>query len=71
MLSFMRGPRTCIGRHLANAEMAVLLAAMARWDLELFNTDEEDVRFKHDYHVLCPRLGSKGVRVRVKERWRQ
>ncbi|KAI2629785.1 cytochrome P450 [Hypoxylon sp. NC1633] len=60
MLSFMRGPRTCIGRHLANAEMAVLLATMARWDLELFETDEEDVRFKHDYHVMCPRLGSQG-----------
>lgn len=69
MLSFMRGPRICIGRHLANAEMAVLLAAMARWNLELFETDEEDVRFKHDYHVMCPRLGSQGVRVKVKGKW--
>ncbi|KAI8626899.1 cytochrome P450 [Xylariaceae sp. FL1651] len=62
MLSFMRGPRVCIGRHLANADMAALLAMMARWDLELLETDEEDVRFKHDYHVMCPKLGSKGVR---------
>ncbi|KAI1773034.1 cytochrome P450 [Hypoxylon cercidicola] len=69
MLSFMRGPRTCIGRHLANAEMAVLLATMARWNLELFETDEEDVKFKHDYHVMCPRLESQGVRVKVKGRW--
>ncbi|KAI1430777.1 cytochrome P450 [Xylaria sp. CBS 124048] len=65
LLSFMRGPRTCIGRHLANAEMAVLIAAMARWDLRLFETDETDVKFKHDYHVLRPSLESKGVRVRV------
>ncbi|KAJ8121942.1 hypothetical protein ONZ43_g1731 [Nemania bipapillata] len=69
MLSFVRGPRICIGRHLANAEIAVLLAVMARWDLELFETDEEDVKYKHDYHVMCPKLGSKGVRVKVKGRW--
>ncbi|KAJ8127373.1 hypothetical protein O1611_g6263 [Lasiodiplodia mahajangana] len=69
MLSFMRGPRVCIGRHLANAEIAVLLAVMARWDLELFETDEEDVQYKHDYHVMCPKLGSKGVRVKVKGKW--
>ncbi|KAJ3577087.1 hypothetical protein NPX13_g3484 [Xylaria arbuscula] len=67
MLSFMRGPRICIGRHLANAEIAVLLGVMARWDLELFETDEDDVTFKHDYHVMCPKLGSKGVRVRVRD----
>ncbi|KAI1126435.1 cytochrome P450 [Nemania abortiva] len=65
MLSFMRGPRICIGRHLANAEIAVLLAVMARWDLELFETDEEDITYKHDYHVMCPKLGSEGVRVKV------
>ncbi|GAW18576.1 hypothetical protein ANO14919_080540 [Xylariales sp. No.14919] len=69
MLSFMRGPRVCIGRHLANAEIAVLLDVMARWDMELFETDEEDVKYKHDYHVMCPKLGSKGVRVKVKGRW--
>ncbi|KAI1179024.1 cytochrome P450 [Nemania sp. FL0916] len=68
MLSFMRGPRICIGRHLANAEIAVLLDVMARWDLELFETDESDVTFRHDYHVMCPKLGSKGVRIRVKGR---
>ncbi|KAI0112038.1 cytochrome P450 [Nemania sp. FL0031] len=68
MLSFNRGPRVCIGRHLANAEIAVLLAVMARRDLELFETDEYDVTYKHDYHVMCPNLGSKGVRVKVKGR---
>ncbi|KAI3322538.1 cytochrome P450 [Xylariaceae sp. AK1471] len=69
MLSFMRGPRVCIGRHLANAEMAVLVAAMARWDMRLFETTAQDVEFCHDYHVLCPRLGSKGVRVEVLGRY--
>ncbi|KAI8623360.1 cytochrome P450 [Xylariaceae sp. FL1651] len=69
MLSFMRGPRICIGRHLANAEIAALLCVMVRWNLELFETNEDDVTFKHDYHVMCPKLGSKGVRVRVRDRW--
>lgn len=64
-LSFMRGPRTCIGLHLANAELAVAVAAMAQWDMKLYETTEEDVAFKHDYHVMCPRLGSSGVRVEV------
>lgn len=65
MLSFMRGTRGCLGKHLADAEMAVAVAAMARWDLRLYETTEKDVSFCHDYHVMCPRLGSKGVRVEV------
>ncbi|KAM7212512.1 Trichodiene oxygenase [Rhypophila decipiens] len=69
LLAFNRGPRACIGAHLANAEMAVAVAAMARWDMELFETSEkEDVRFSHDYHVMCPGLGSKGVRVQALRR---
>lgn len=67
-LAFMRGPRACIGLHLANAEMAVAIAAMALWNMSLYNTTPEDVAFSHDYHVMCPRLGSKGVRVEVKDR---
>jgi cytochrome P450 len=65
MLSFMRGPRQCVGMHLANAEMAIALASMARWEMRLFETDEGDVEMRHDYHVLCPKLRSKGVRVEV------
>lgn len=42
---------------------------MARWDLELFETDDEDVKFKHDCHVMCPKLESKGLRAKVKDRW--
>ncbi|KAK3688289.1 cytochrome P450 [Podospora appendiculata] len=64
-LAFSRGPHICIGMHLANAEMAVALAAMARWDLRLFETGAEDVAMRHDYHILMPRLDSEGVRVRV------
>ncbi|KAM7185683.1 Trichodiene oxygenase [Naviculisporaceae sp. PSN 640] len=65
MLGFGKGPRQCIGLHLTNAEMTMALAAAAGWDMELFETGEEDVKFLHDYHVLCPRLDTKGVRVKV------
>ncbi|KAI1864039.1 uncharacterized protein JN550_009059 [Neoarthrinium moseri] len=65
MLGFMRGPRTCIGMHLANAEMAILVAVMARWNMRLYETNLDDVEFLHDYHVICPKLGSKGVRAEV------
>ncbi|KUJ11258.1 putative Trichodiene oxygenase [Mollisia scopiformis] len=64
MLSFMRGSRACVGMHLANAEMVVAVAAIARWNMRLFETTDQDVAFCHDYHVLCPRLGSKGLRVK-------
>ncbi|KAI0379348.1 cytochrome P450 [Hypomontagnella monticulosa] len=67
-LAFSKGPRTCIGNHLANAEMTVAIAAMARWDMKLFETDDQDVAFLHDYHVATPKLDSKGVRATVKGR---
>jgi cytochrome P450 len=65
MLSFGRGPRICIGMHLANAEMCMAVAAMARWDMELFQTSDLDVTFLHDYHVAAAKLNSKGVCVKV------
>lgn len=64
-MAFSKGPRACIGMYLANAEMALAIAAMARWDLKLFETDEMDVTFLHDYHIATPRLDSQGVRVKV------
>lgn len=66
MMSFMAGTsRGCLGMHLADAEMAVVIAAMARWEMRLYQTTAEDVEFLHDYHVMSPRLDSKGVRVEV------
>ncbi len=55
----------CIGMHLANAELVAAIAAMAHWDMELFDTTEDDAKFLHDYHIATPRLDSQGVRVRV------
>lgn len=65
MMSFLPGTRGCLGIHLANAEIAAAVSAMARWDMRLYETSLKDVSFLHDYHVMCPRLDSKGVRVEV------
>lgn len=66
--AFGKGSRRCLGANLAQAELYLAVAAVARWDLELFETDEGDVRFVHDYQVAHPRLDSKGVRAWVKGR---
>lgn len=65
MLAFSKGPRKCIGMHLAEAELLLAIAEMAKWDMDLFETEEEDVKFLHDYHVATPRLNSSGVKVTV------
>lgn len=45
--------------------MFFALAAVARYDMKLFETGVEDVQFKHDFHVAYPRLDTKGVRAIV------
>ena len=47
----------------------MVLAALFRpggQELELFETDESDVTPMHDFMLPLPRLGSKGVRVRIR-----
>ena len=66
LMSFKKGVRQCIGINLAYAEVYLALAAAARFEMELYQTDESDVRFKHDFHAAFPKLDSKGVRVVVK-----
>ena len=65
MFAFGKGPRKCVGMNLAHSELCLAVAAMAMYDMELFETDERDVRFQHDYHVAHPRLESKGIRATV------
>ena len=64
-MAFNKGGRKCIGIHLAHAEMFLILAAVARYDMELHGTNLSDVQFQHDFHVAYPRLDSKAVRVIV------
>lgn len=46
----------------------MVIAAVARYDLELFETDLSDVEFQHDYHVAYPELDSKGIKAVVKRK---
>jgi cytochrome P450 len=62
---FGGGSRKCLGINLANAELTLVIAAVARYDIRLFETDVSDVTFKHDYQVAHPRLDSKGIRAVV------
>jgi len=64
-MAFNKGGRNCIGINLAHAEMFLAIAAVARYDMKLFETDIDDVQFKYDFHVAYPRLDSKGVRAMV------
>jgi hypothetical protein len=65
MLAFSKGPRQCIGMHLADAELLVAIKAAVGWDMQLYETIEDEVQFLHDYHVATPRLDLRGVRARV------
>lgn len=66
-MAFGKGGRICIGIELARAELYLVTAALVtRFDMKLFETDESDVAFIHDYQVAMPKMDSKGVRVMVK-----
>lgn len=63
-LAFGKGGRKCLGIELAGAELYLTAAALVRrFDMTLWQTNETDVGFYHDYHIAMPRMSSKGVRV--------
>ena len=65
-MAFNKSGRNCIGINLAYTELFLVITAVARYDMELFETNLSDVEFRHDYQVAYPKLDSKGVRVVVK-----
>ncbi|RAQ57900.1 cytochrome P450 oxygenase [Aspergillus flavus] len=65
LVTFGKGTRSCIGMNLAYAELHTALAAIVRrFDLELYETTAEDIRFVRD--KLLPRAKNGPWRVRVK-----
>ncbi|KAI0400710.1 cytochrome P450 [Xylaria palmicola] len=65
---FCRGSRNCLGMNLAMAEMSLALAVLYRPGgptVELFETDESDVKQVHDFLIPLPKLSTKGVRVLI------
>jgi len=66
---FGKGTRSCLGLNLAWCEMYLVIASVFYlFDFELYETDETDVKFTHDFFLPFPKLDSKGIRVFVKER---
>ena len=68
MMALGKGHRVCLGKNVAHAEICLMLQVLADYDLKLYETDESDVKFQHDYQISHPRLDSKGVRMVVDER---
>ncbi|KAI9718808.1 MAG: hypothetical protein M1828_006570 [Chrysothrix sp. TS-e1954] len=65
---FQRGARSCLGRHLAYAEMYLTIAILfSRFDFQLHETSIEDVQLKSDGYMPIMK-GSNGVRVLVKKK---
>jgi cytochrome P450 len=49
-MAFSRGPRSCVGINLAYAELYLNLGYMVqRYDLDLFETGEGDMRWKDNF----------------------
>lgn len=66
MMALGKGHRKCLGINVANAALCLTLSNAADYDMELFETDETDIKFKHDYQISHPRLDTKGIRAIVK-----
>ncbi|KAF2664438.1 putative cytochrome P450 [Microthyrium microscopicum] len=63
LANFGKGSRICLGINLAYAEMFLTLAALFRnFDIELYETTIDDIKFERDLFVATPMLTSKGVR---------
>lgn len=65
-VAFGRGTRSCLGQHLAMAEIYISLAALfEQFDLRLYETTRDDVDVAHDFFAPQVRQGSAGLRVTV------
>ena len=68
LVNFSRGSRACIGLNFAHLELYVALATIfRRFELELFDTDHNDVDFVLDIVAPMPKKDSRGVRIMVKK----
>ncbi|KAK4616776.1 Cytochrome P450 monooxygenase sdnE [Fulvia fulva] len=67
LVHYSRGPRNCVGQNLAQAEIYLALAAMARrFDFEIFETMMKDMEITRDCQQPFPKKGAKRFRVLVK-----
>ncbi|TVY64342.1 Cytochrome P450 monooxygenase sdnE [Lachnellula suecica] len=68
LVSFGRGPRSCLGVNVAYAELYLALGTLfRRYKFDLYETDVTDVEMAHDWFIPVVRLNSKGVRLLVSQ----
>lgn len=68
MVAFSRGPRACAGIWLAYSELYLTMAHVyRRFDLELYETNVEDVAAAKECFTCFAKTGNNGVRVQVKD----
>ena len=61
-----KGHRRCLGINVANAALSLVLHEITKYDMTLFETDERDIKFQHDYQISHPRLDSKGIQAVIR-----
>lgn len=67
LVAFGRGPRSCLGQNFAMMELFLGLATVfRRFDFDLFETGEREVRMVSNFFAPFPEKGTAGLRVRVK-----
>lgn len=67
LVPFSKGTRGCVGSHLALMELYLTIGNLfSRFDMELYDTTEEDIRLTHDFFCLDAWREAQGLRVLTK-----
>jgi cytochrome P450 len=63
-MAFGKGSRKCLGVELTRCELCLVTAWLVNaFDMRLWQTNDKDVAFMHDYQVAMAKMDSKGVRI--------
>ncbi len=66
LVPFSKGPRSCVGINLAQAELYLAIGNLFRnFEMKLYETTQRDVSITHDFFAPFGPADSKGLRVMV------